>query len=473
VFAILISLPISFIIITSITIPLDNVVSTTKKIAEGDLRESSGEIISKNELGVLQTNVNTMRSALNRVIHAVQQNSKQMAVSSSQIATISSGISDSNVNEQKSSEHVMHAIESLQQISETVNTHVEQTMINIKDTEQQAQQGVAVVSQNIEELSEAMTSVNTTADQMEALKRATGEIHKIIESIESIADQTNLLALNATIEAARAGEAGKGFAVVANEIKELARQTADSTTEITTLINSLTEQVDGSVSSMGHVVKNVRHSRQQAEQTVQAFESMKDGVVSATVSTDHIAEYNQQQADQLTQLHDRLFELFDVLEHSTNKVQETTLVASDLHLVSKRLNETLSDFVVNPETPVKRPEKEKRNTPRIESRIKVTVDTEQEGHQINAVTQDISMGGMNLKCNQHLQRKSQLRLMIHLPSENNEDQEELLKLTGHIVREEERKGNYYYGIQFDALDNKQEPLLKSIFNFFGKQHSYV
>lgn len=163
VFSILISLPISFVIISSITVPLDNVLSTTRKIAAGDLREDPDKSTPNNELGLLQTNVNKMRSALNQVIHAVQQNSRQMAVSSNQIATISSEISQSNESEQKSSKQVMHAIESLQQISETVNTHVEQTMVNIKETEQQAQQGVSVVSQNIEELSEAMNSVNTTA----------------------------------------------------------------------------------------------------------------------------------------------------------------------------------------------------------------------------------------------------------------------------------------------------------------------
>ncbi len=37
---------------------------------------------------------------------------------------------------------------------------------------------------------------------------------------------------NSTIEAARAGELGKSFAVVANEIKELARQTAEATEDI-------------------------------------------------------------------------------------------------------------------------------------------------------------------------------------------------------------------------------------------------
>lgn len=148
-------------------------------------------------------------------------------------------------------------------------------------------------------------------------------------------------------------------------------------------------------------------------------------------------------------------------------------MASDLHLVSKRLNETLSGFVVNPEQAVKRSEKEKRNTPRIESRIKVTVDIEQEGQQINAVTQDISMGGMNLKCNQHLQRGSQLAFMIHLPTQEPEKKEEVFKLTGRIVHEEKRKKSYYYGIQFDSLNRKQDSSLKRVFSFFGKQHSYA
>ncbi len=473
VFAVLISTPISMAIISSITIPLNSIVSTTKKIAEGDLRDSTSGVLAKNEIGILQANVTTMRSSLNRIINSVQQNSRQMSVSSSQIAAISAEISESSANEQKSSEQVLHAIESLQHISGTVNTHVEQTMANVEKTEQQAKQGVAVVTQNIEELSEAMTRVDSTADQMGALKQATHQIHKIIESIESIADQTNLLALNATIEAARAGDAGKGFAVVANEIKELARQTADSTTEITNLINSLTEKVDGSVSSMEDVVESVRHSQQQSTLTVQAFESMKEGVINATESTGHIAEYNQQQADQLTQLHEKLHELFDVLKRSTNKTQETSLIANDLHLVSKGLNETLSGFTAEPEAAVKRSVEDKRKAPRIENRIKVTVDIKHKGYQINGVTQNISMGGMLLKCKEQIQDKGNLRLILHLPLEKQRNQEKILILSGRIVREEEKRDDYFYGIQFEALDQSQEQLLQGVFNFFGKHHGFA
>ena len=65
------------------------------------------------------------------------------------------------------------------------------------------------------------------------------KIGKVIKVITSVAQQTNLLALNATIEAARAAEAGRGFAVVANEVKELAKQTAGATAEISRMVEAI------------------------------------------------------------------------------------------------------------------------------------------------------------------------------------------------------------------------------------------
>ena len=86
---------------------------------------------------------------------------------------------------------------------------------------------------------ESVDEANITSEKMQILEQAAKEITNVTEVINSISKQTNLLALNATIEAASAGEAGKGFAVVANEIKELARQTSEATSEIQNQIESI------------------------------------------------------------------------------------------------------------------------------------------------------------------------------------------------------------------------------------------
>jgi methyl-accepting chemotaxis protein len=93
---------------------------------------------------------------------------------------------------------------------------------------------------------------NTTVAK---LGESSAEIGNVIKVITSIAQQTNLLALNATIEAARAGEAGKGFAVVANEVKELAKQTAKATEDISRKIEAIQGDTKGAVEAITEIGK--------------------------------------------------------------------------------------------------------------------------------------------------------------------------------------------------------------------------
>ncbi len=94
---------------------------------------------------------------------------------------------------------------------------------------------------------------------------SSAQIGQVVTVIQGIAAQTNLLALNATIEAARAGEAGKGFAVVAGEVKELARETADATTQVGDKVQRIQQQVDGVITSLakiGGVVERINETQQ-------------------------------------------------------------------------------------------------------------------------------------------------------------------------------------------------------------------
>ncbi|OCC16187.1 Methyl-accepting chemotaxis protein [Dissulfuribacter thermophilus] len=129
-------------------------------------------------------------------------------------------------------------------------------------------QSINEISSAIQEISQSTTRANeivnnavekaqVAGDTINRLGRVSEDIQGIIKLIGDIAEQTNLLALNATIEAARAGEAGKGFAVVANEVKELARQTADSTEEITNKIRAIQTESQAAIDITGEIIEIV------------------------------------------------------------------------------------------------------------------------------------------------------------------------------------------------------------------------
>jgi methyl-accepting chemotaxis protein len=142
------------------------------------------------------------------------------------------------------------------QLNQNSNLTSQQSNSAAASTEEVAK-GVQIVATNTEEMVASIKEIARNTSEAaniskETMKRATDtnktitqlgvsseEIGNVIKVISSIAQQTNLLALNATIEAARAGEAGKGFAVVANEVKELAKQTAKATDDITNRINAI------------------------------------------------------------------------------------------------------------------------------------------------------------------------------------------------------------------------------------------
>ncbi|MHB8346855.1 MAG: methyl-accepting chemotaxis protein [Acidiferrobacterales bacterium] len=156
---------------------------------------------------------------------------------------------------------VATAVEEMAATATEISRTAQQAAKRAEESNTKAATGNENISSLVGDMDQLEVAIKSMADGMHQFVGFSREINKLTAIVRDIAHQTNLLALNAAIEAARAGEAGRGFAVVADEVKKLADKTAQATTEIesvTNTMNALSEQVGSSVNtSLDRLTKSI------------------------------------------------------------------------------------------------------------------------------------------------------------------------------------------------------------------------
>ncbi len=225
--------------------PLQDVGRVLDKLAGGDL---TGQVETEyaGDFGRLRAAVNALATQVREAIQQIGANASALVSAAEELNKVSQQMSASADQTANQANVVSAASEQVANNVQTVATGADEMGASIKEIAKNTADATRVATT-------AVKSAESTNQTISKLGQSSAEIGQVIKVITSIAQQTNLLALNATIEAARAGEAGKGFAVVANEVKELAKETAKATEDISRKIEAIQTDTKGAVEAIGQI----------------------------------------------------------------------------------------------------------------------------------------------------------------------------------------------------------------------------
>jgi len=331
----------------------------TAKLREGDFTHVT-QIQGRDEISHICARVNMVTENLRKMLKEVVGGSEELANSSSELTSISEQMSAGADNTSGKANTVATAAEEMSSNMSSVAAATEEAATNVGMVATAAEQMSSTISEianNAEKArsitGEAVSEAKGASEGMDELGGAAEEIGKVTQAITEISEQTNLLALNATIEAARAGEAGKGFAVVANEIKELAKQTAEATVEIKKKIGGIQDSTKDAVTRIGQISNVVNDVNEIVSTIATAVEEQsvttKEIAGNVGQASQGIQEVTENVAQSSAVSGEIAKEIADVNQSAgeiSNSSSQVNLSAEGLNKLAERLKESVGRFKV-------------------------------------------------------------------------------------------------------------------------------
>ena len=237
----------------------------------------------KTEIDEISTFVNAFIRRIRTIIVRIMDQGQEVTDQAIGLSSVSKQLASGAAEAKTQAEQVSRVAKATGQSLQFVATAMEEMTNSVTEVAQHTSHASKVAHDATEEAAEAQQVIRNLVD-------ASNNINEVSSLIGTIAEQTNLLALNATIEAARAGEAGKGFAVVANEVKELAKQTAEAVIKIDEMVRELQSGASDTLNAIDRIANVIQQVAELSNNIAAAIEEQTATTSEVSANTDTVSK---------------------------------------------------------------------------------------------------------------------------------------------------------------------------------------
>ncbi len=211
-----------------------------------------------------------------------------------------------------------------------------------QQTAHASENGTRAVADVLSGIQRIREQTNLVAASIVRLSERSQAIGAILSTVDDLAAQSNLLAVNAAIEAAKAGEQGKGFAVVAQEVKSLAEQSKQATTQVRTILSDIQKATSGAVLATEQSSKAVEAGSQQAAEAGHSVRTLSDSIAQSAQAAIQIAASSQQQLVGMDQLAQAMESIKQATVQNADSTRQTETAARNLTELGQQLKRVVS-----------------------------------------------------------------------------------------------------------------------------------
>ncbi len=339
-----------------LTRPITILSEKMKQIADGNLTVKS-DIVQKDAVGTLSDSMNHTTDQLDELVSTIRVDSTSVITISDALNNMAKIIEEGNQRMINDSKQVAESGEMLYENVNTMASSAEEFSASantIAASLEEMNASVNEISKNCIEEARVARDANERAQNtrkvIEKLGNSAQEINQIIEVINGIAEQTNLLALNATIEAASAGEAGKGFAVVANEVKELAKQSADATEKIAQQINQIQGATSQSVEEIVSITETIENIHEIANTISSAVEEQSATVSEVTQTVNAFSQATDEMSGSIQSTADQAEVVSNNIQNISKGIMNAQFCNRQNRSISQKLDQVAQAMSTNVES---------------------------------------------------------------------------------------------------------------------------